>query len=64
MGLKHELTKLRVEIPSNSIKYVKIGFIDIQVLEILIVQNYDFPQNSINIYFHFFSILQIFPGKF
>jgi hypothetical protein len=36
-----------VEIPSNSIKYAKIWFIDIQVLEFLMVQNYNFPQNSI-----------------
>jgi hypothetical protein len=41
-----------VEIPSNSIKYAKIWFIDIQVLEYLIVQNYNFPQNPINICFH------------
>ena len=41
-----------VEIPSNSIKYAKIWFIDIQVLEYLIVQDYNFPQNSINICFH------------
>jgi hypothetical protein len=43
---------LSVEIPSNSIKYAKIWFIDIQVLEFLMVRNYNFPQNSINICFH------------
>jgi hypothetical protein len=38
-----------VEIPSNSVKFPKIWFIDIQVLEFLMVHNYNFPQNSINI---------------
>ena len=32
--------------------YAKIWFIDIQVLEFLMVQDYNFPQNSINICFH------------
>jgi hypothetical protein len=45
-------SSFNVEIPSNSIKYAKIWFIDIQVLEFLMVQNYNFPQNSINICFH------------
>jgi hypothetical protein len=46
------LQRSTVEIPSNSIKYAKIWFIDIQVLEFLMVQNYNSPQNSINICFH------------
>ena len=38
------LYRSSVEIPSNAIKYAKIWFIDIQVLEFLMVQNYNFPQ--------------------
>jgi hypothetical protein len=41
-----------VEIPSNSIKFAKIWFIDIQVI----------GYGDIMIWF--FSILRIFPGKF
>jgi hypothetical protein len=41
-----------LKIPSNSIKFAKIWFIVIQVLEFLMVHNYNFPRNSINICFH------------
>jgi hypothetical protein len=52
------LYKSLVEIPSNSIKFAKIWFIDIQVLEFLMVHNNKVPQSSINICFHiiFFTV--------